>query len=86
MDNRKRALSESGWSEGTGSRFRRELDFGKLAGKQEPAGFGTTGRIGAPVRIGAGSKGINFRILLFSSHLCKCYLELSKRPSLSHFL
>ena len=43
MDNQKRALTESGWSEGTGSRFRRELDFGKLAGKQESAGFGTTG-------------------------------------------
>ena len=43
MANWKRALSESGRSEGTRSRFRREPDFGKLAGKQEPAGFGTTG-------------------------------------------
>ena len=43
MDNRKRALSESGRSEGTGSRFRWEPDFGKLAGRQESAGFGTMG-------------------------------------------
>ena len=43
MDNWKRALSESGRSEGTGSRFRREPNFGKLAERQEPAGFGTTG-------------------------------------------
>ena len=43
MNNRKRDGSESGRSEGTGSRFRREPDFGKLAGRQEPARFGTTG-------------------------------------------
>ena len=43
MDNRKRVWSESGWSEGTRSRFLREPDFVKLAGRQEPAGFGTTG-------------------------------------------
>ena len=43
MANRKRAWSESGRGEGTKSRFRREPDFGKLAGKQEPAGFGRTG-------------------------------------------
>ena len=43
MDNRKRALSESSWSEGTGSRFRRESEFGKLAERQEPAGSGMTG-------------------------------------------
>ena len=42
MDNQKRVWSESGRSEKTGSRFRREPDFGKLAGRQEPAGFGTT--------------------------------------------
>ena len=43
MANRKRARFESGRAEGIGSRFRREPDFGKLAGKHEPAGFGTTG-------------------------------------------
>ena len=64
MNNRKRAMTGSGWSEETGSRFRRELEFGKLAGNQELAGFGTTGRTGAPIQVGAGSKGINFRILL----------------------
>ena len=64
MDNRKRALSESDWSEETGSRFWQEPDFGKLVGKQEQAGFGTTDRTDAPVRVGAGSKGIKFRILL----------------------
>ena len=49
MDNRKKALTGSGWSEGTGSRFRQEPKIGKLAGNQEPAGFGTAGRIGAPI-------------------------------------
>ena len=42
MDNRKRALSKSGRSEGIESRFRPEPDFGKLAGRQELAGFGMT--------------------------------------------
>ena len=64
MDNRKKALTGSGWSEGTGRRFRQEPEVGKLAGNQEPAGFGMTGRTGVQVQVGAGSKGINFRILL----------------------
>ena len=34
---------------GTGSGFRREPEFGKLAGSQEPAGFEATGPTGAPV-------------------------------------
>ena len=50
MDNRKKALTGSGWSEGTGSRFRQEPEIGKLAGNQEPAGLGTTGPTGAPVQ------------------------------------
>ena len=49
MDNRNKALTGSGWSEGTGSGFRREPEIGKLAGSQEPAGFGMTGRTGTPV-------------------------------------
>ena len=53
MDNRKKALTGSGWSEGTGSRFRRELEIGKLAGNQEPAGFGTMGQT-RNRRIGSG--------------------------------
>ena len=57
-------MTGSGWPEETGSRFRRELEIGKLARNQEPAGFGTTGQTGTPVQVGAGSKGINFRILL----------------------
>ena len=57
-------MTRSGWSEGTGSRFRREPEIGKLAGNQEPVGFGTPGQTSAPVKVGAGSKGINFRILL----------------------
>ena len=64
MNYRKRAMTGFGWSEQTGSRFQREPKFGKLAGNWEPAGFGTTSRTGAPVQVGAGSKGINFRILL----------------------
>ena len=51
MDNRKETLTGSDWSEGTGSRFRQEPEFGKLAGKQEPAGFGTTGPTGALVQV-----------------------------------
>ena len=64
MNNRKRAMTGSNWSEETGSRFQREPEIGKLAGNQEPAGFGTTGRTSALVQVGASSKGINFRILL----------------------
>ena len=51
MDNRKKTLIGSGWSEGTGSRFWREPEIGKLAGTQEPAGFGTTGPTGPPVQV-----------------------------------
>ena len=51
MDDRKDTPTGSGWSEGTGSRFRREPEFGKLAGNQEPAGFGTMGPIGALVQV-----------------------------------
>ena len=58
------ALTRSGWPEGTGSRFRREPEIGKLAGNLELAGFGTTNQTGAPFQVGAGSKGINSRILL----------------------
>ena len=64
MNNPKRAMTGSNWSEETGSRFRRELEFGKVAENHEPAGFGTTGQTGSPVQVGAGSKGINFQILL----------------------
>ena len=64
MEYRKKALTGSGWSEGIGSCFRREPEVGKLVGNQELARFGTAGRTSAPVQVGAGSKGINFRILL----------------------
>ena len=64
MNNWKRAMTGSGWSEEIGNRFRWEPEFGKLAGNQEPVEFGTTGQTGAPVQVGAGSKGINFQILL----------------------
>ena len=49
MDNQNKALTGSGWLEGTRSGFRQEPEIGKLAGSQEPAGFGTTGRTGALV-------------------------------------
>ena len=49
MDNRKDARTGSDWLAGTGSGFWREPEFGKLAGNQEPAGFGATGPTGAPV-------------------------------------
>ena len=64
MNNRKRIMTGSGWSEETGSRFRLEPKIGKPEGNEEPVRFGTTGRTGAPVQVDAGSKGINFRILL----------------------
>ena len=51
MNNRKRVMTRSGWLAETGSRFRWESEIGKLAGNQEPVGFGTTGRTGAPVRL-----------------------------------
>ena len=43
MDNRKDAKTGSGWL--------RELEFGKLAGKQEPVGFEVTGPTGAQVQV-----------------------------------
>ena len=49
MDNRKEAETGSGWLAETGSGFRQEPEFGKLAGSQEPAGFEVTGPTGAPV-------------------------------------
>ena len=51
MDNRKDAETGSGWLAGTGSGFRQEPEFGKLAGNQEPAEFGATGPSGAPVQV-----------------------------------
>ena len=57
-------MTGSGWLEETGSRFPQKPKIGKLAGNQEPARFGTTGQTGASVQVGAGSKGINFQILL----------------------
>ena len=64
MNNRKRVMTGSEWLEETGRRFRWESEIGKLAGNQEPARLGMTGRTGTPVQVGAGSKGINFQILL----------------------
>ena len=49
MDNRKDAQTGSGWLVKTGSGFRQEPEFGKLAENQEPARFGATGPSGAPV-------------------------------------
>ena len=51
MDDRKDARTGSGWLEGTGSGSRREPEFGKLAGSQEPAGFEVMGPTGAPVQV-----------------------------------
>ena len=51
MDIRKDAETGSDWLAGTGSGFRREPEFGKRAGNQEPAGFWTTGPSGAPVQV-----------------------------------
>ena len=70
MDNLKKALTGSGWSEGTGSRFRRESEIGKLAGNQEPAGFGTTGPTGAPVQDWRRFEGNKFPDPPPSHHIC----------------
>ena len=70
MDNQKDTLTGSGWSEGTGSRFRQELEIGKLAGTQESAGFGTTGPIGAPVQVWRRFTGNKFPDLPPSHHTC----------------
>ena len=50
MHNWKKALTGSGWSEGTGSRYQQEPEIGKLAGNQEPVGLGTTGPTSAPIQ------------------------------------
>ena len=70
MDNRNKVLTGSGWSEGTGSGFRREPEFGKLAGNQEPAGFETTGPIGAPVQAWCRFEGNKFPDPPPSHHTC----------------
>ena len=51
MDNRKDAETKSGWLAETRSGFRREPEFGKLAGNQEPARFEVTGPTSAPVQV-----------------------------------
>ena len=70
MDNWKKTLIRSGWSEGTGSRFRREPEIGKLAGTQELAGFGTTGPTGAPVQVWRRFTGNKFSDPPPSYHTC----------------
>ena len=70
MDNQKKALTKSGWSEETGSRFRREPEIGKLAGTQEPVGFGTTSRTGAPVQDWRRFQGNKFPDPPPSHHIC----------------
>ena len=70
MDNWKKALTRSGWSEGTGSIFRREPEIGKLAGNLEPAGFGTTGLTGASVQVWRQFEGNKFPDLPPSHHTC----------------
>ena len=70
MDNRKKALTRSGWSKGTGSNFQWELEIGKLAGNQEPAGFGTTGPTGTPVQAWRRFAGNKFPDPLPSHHTC----------------
>ena len=70
MDNQKNTLTRSGWSAGTESGFRQESEFGKLAGNQEPAGFGTTGPTGAPVQVWRQFTGNKFPDPPPSHHTC----------------
>ena len=70
MDNWKKALTGSGSSEGTGSRFWQEPEIGKLAGNQEPVGLGTTGPTGAPVQAWRRFTGNKFPDHPPSHHTC----------------
>ena len=70
MDNLKDAWTRSGWLAGIGSRFRRESEFGKLAGNQESAGFGATGPTGAPVQVWHQFTGNKFLDPPPSHHTC----------------
>ena len=70
MDNRKDARIESGWLAGTGSRFRREPEFGKLAGSQESAGFEATGPTDALVQVWRWFTGNKFSDPPPSHHTC----------------
>ena len=55
---------------GTGSGFRRELEFGKLVGSQEPAGFEVTGPTSAPVQVWRWFTGNKFPDPPPSHHTC----------------
>ena len=55
---------------GTESGFRREPEFGKLAGSQEPARFEATGPIGAPVHVWRRFTGNKFPDPPPSHHTC----------------
>ena len=70
MNNRKKALTGSSWSEGTGRRFRREPEIGKLAGNQEPTGSGTTGPTSALVQDWLRLEGNKFPDPPPSHHIC----------------
>ena len=70
MDDRKKALTGSGWSEGTGRRFWWEPEIGKLAGNQEPARFGTTDPTSAPVQAWRWFAGNKFPDPPPSHHTC----------------
>ena len=70
MDNRNKVLTGSGWLEGIGSGFRREPEIGKLEGKQELAGFGTTGPTGALVQAWRRFEGNKFPDPPPSHHTC----------------
>ena len=55
---------------GTRSGFRREPEFGKLVGSQEPTGFEAIGPIGAPVQVWRWSIGNKFPDPPPSHHTC----------------
>ena len=87
MDNRKKTLTGSGWSEGIGSRFRQEPEIGKLAGTQESAGFGTTGPTGASVQVWRRFTGNKYPDPPpLSPHLCIFHLEFPERHNVFYSL
>ena len=82
MDNRKDAKTGSGWLAETRSGFRREPEFGKLAGSQKSAGFRATGPTGAPVQVWRRFIGNKFPDPLSPHHTCAFFrLEFLERVS-----
>ena len=78
MDDRKDARTGSGWLGGTGSGFRQEPEFEKLAEARNRPGLRSRVQPAHRFRFGAGSQGINSRILLPLTTLVHFPLRVSR--------